>query len=679
MPTWRGTTSTDWNTASNWVIDGSGNTGVPTFATDAIFDALSSSAPFQCTTGVSVRSCRDLITTGFTGTLTIGSTSAGVINVHRNLILGTSTNHLDPTVSLANINMFTSGTTITSASSTVIVPGITNQVFNQIINLVGSISILRFVPNGNGIYTSSTAGTFIEIVNGGSIQGGGGPGTNVTVRFNGSCTINASGYTTRGNHVLASGSTLTMNGVIDVNNATTSFDFSPGTLIPGTQLFRMQNTAVVTLNMGTNSFYDMTIIGTLVLQSNLNITRNLIATSTTSLSGAFDITVGGNMTGGSITNFTNNRKIKITGTATGTSTVTSFSFGVTSGFTYTFEIDCGSNNFVITGTTTILGGTVVIDYLTSNSGTFTTTGSILSYTTGNLTLNMTGRGSSYSWGTLQNASGNARIVTLLSNVYFQTIGTTSFLDVWNGVGFSLYVTGSVGPMSNTSGTSTLRFIGSSNATWTVNTGAGISLFGIAFERTGGTLNIPNNFTYSATNGVITHTLGLVNHTATLTLGTSITLNTPSSSMSWNNLTIPGAGTTTLNSPTNILSNLTLGSTGNVTFTGSAGWTCANLLCSTANRTITLANSSSGASYRTTTNTNLLGTAAQRITMTSDNATTRSLWTLDNGVTQSLTYVNGTRIDSSQGATVWSFGGLLTNTVNWGSGSAPATTAYTYVC
>jgi hypothetical protein len=66
-------------------------------------------------------------------------------------------------------------------------------------------------------------------------------------------------------------------------------------------------------------------------------------------------------------------------------------------------------------------------------------------------------------------------------------------------------------------------------------------------------------------------------------------------------------------------------------------------------------------------------------MSSNNATTRSLWTLDNGANQSLTYVNGTRIDSSQGATIWSFGGVLTNTVNWGSGSAPATTAYTYVC
>jgi hypothetical protein len=160
----------------------------------------------------------------------------------------------------------------------------------------------------------------------------------------------------------------------------------------------------------------------------------------------------------------------------------------------------------------------------------------------------------------------------------------------------------------------------------------------------------------------------------MTLGTS-TVN----GMPWYNLTIPGAATITSNIPNTISNNLTLGATGNVIFTGSAGWTCANLLCSTAGRTITLANSSSGASYRTTTNVNLQGTAAAPISMSSNNATTQSIWTLDNGAQQSLVYVNGTRIDSSQGATIWSFAGALTSTSNWGSGSAPATTAYTYVC
>ena len=129
----------------------------------------------------------------------------------------------------------------------------------------------------------------------------------------------------------------------------------------------------------------------------------------------------------------------------------------------------------------------------------------------------------------------------------------------------------------------------------------------------------------------------------------------------------------------VTNNLTINSTLTTTFAGTAGWTCNTLTNSTPVSTITLANSSSGALYRTRATASLTGTNASRITMTSDNATTQSIWTLDNGAQQSLVYVNGTRIDSSQGATIWSFGGTLVSASNWGSGSAQATTAYTYVC
>jgi len=67
MPIWRGTTNTDWNTASNWVIDGSGNTGVPTATTDAIFD---SGAVNNCVLGAD-RVCRDLAFLAFPNTRTV--------------------------------------------------------------------------------------------------------------------------------------------------------------------------------------------------------------------------------------------------------------------------------------------------------------------------------------------------------------------------------------------------------------------------------------------------------------------------------------------------------------------------------------------------------------------------------------------------------------------------------
>jgi hypothetical protein len=76
MPIWTGSINTDWGTAGNWAIDGSGNTGVPTASTDAIFNSGSSN---PCTTGTALRTCRDLITTGYTGTLQIGSTTGGPV------------------------------------------------------------------------------------------------------------------------------------------------------------------------------------------------------------------------------------------------------------------------------------------------------------------------------------------------------------------------------------------------------------------------------------------------------------------------------------------------------------------------------------------------------------------------------------------------------------------------
>jgi len=76
MPIWRGTTNSNWGTASNWLADGSGS-GVPTAFTDATFDASSPA----CTVNVA-GVCRNLNFTGYTNTITmtnnilVGSTSA---------------------------------------------------------------------------------------------------------------------------------------------------------------------------------------------------------------------------------------------------------------------------------------------------------------------------------------------------------------------------------------------------------------------------------------------------------------------------------------------------------------------------------------------------------------------------------------------------------------------------
>jgi hypothetical protein len=134
-------------------------------------------------------------------------------------------------------------------------------------------------------------------------------------------------------------------------------------------------------------------------------------------------------------------------------------------------------------------------------------------------------------------------------------------------------------------------------------------------------------------------------------------------------------------PLIILNNLTI--TGNTTFAGTTGWICNNLICTTAGAfIITLQNS---VTYETITSAQLTGgTNAARYTMTSNSGTVRAIWTLQNGATQNLVYVNGTRIDSSLGQRVYTFGGTISTTpvgaetLNWSLLVAPGTVAYTFV-
>jgi hypothetical protein len=114
-----------------------------------------------------------------------------------------------------------------------------------------------------------------------------------------------------------------------------------------------------------------------------------------------------------------------------------------------------------------------------------------------------------------------------------------------------------------------------------------------------------------------------------------------------------------------------------TFDGSFGWTCGNLICTTAGTfNITL---KEFLTYRTRLGVSISGgTSALRPTMRSSTSNL-AIWTLDFGATQTLIYVNGTNIDSSLGQTVWTFGGTISAaTRNWNNGTRPGTSAYTFV-
>lgn len=185
------------------------------------------------------------------------------------------------------------------------------------------------------------------------------------------------------------------------------------------------------------------------------------------------------------------------------------------------------------------------------------------------------------------------------------------------------------------------------------------------------------------NGTFTYVDGEIDagtSTMELYFTTSIDTGNGVSRFNWYNITVSGSGTGTatgslidLPSTLTIGNRLDLGAAGNVTFAGSAGWTCSELVCVTPNRSITL---QSGVEYITQNSVNLSSSGAP-ISMSSSSPTTRASWSVDLAASPVQLYnVNGTRIDSSGGRTIWTTGTIL-DTINWNPGLISAGSFFTF--
>jgi hypothetical protein len=227
------------------------------------------------------------------------------------------------------------------------------------------------------------------------------------------------------------------------------------------------------------------------------------------------------------------------------------------------------------------------------------------------------------------------------------------------------------------GTATFEFIGSTAATWSNGTYQNNI---IVNKTSGAVVTAGTAITWGAAGRTLTINTAvdfLTNSTTLTLIGATLTINNSIGS-SFFNLTPPVNTVLTLGGATTpIASNLTLN--GSATFTGTFGWTCKNLIFTAAGTfTITL---QQAVTYRTTSAVSITGGLATtaRTTMVSSDATNLAIWTLDPGATQTLIYVNGTRIDSSGGQTIYTFGGTIgATTRNWRNGTRPGTSAYTFV-
>lgn len=251
------------------------------------------------------------------------------------------------------------------------------------------------------------------------------------------------------------------------------------------------------------------------------------------------------------------------------------------------------------------------------------------------------------------------------------------INGYNFNGNKIFIGGNVlNPTVTNGGTSVMELFGSTASTISSGTltrqlivnksgGAIVTLLAgnLTFNGTILTLNSPVNFLTNATT---------VTHQVNLTINNFI-------GSPYHNMTIASNAVVTLNGSVNTVINNNLTLSGNAVFQGTVGWTCNNLFAQAAAATITL---QQAVTYRTIAAVNITGgTNAVRAEMKSSNLVIRAIWTLDPGAAQSLIYVNGTRIDSSGGQTVWSFGVAPANiatSINWNLGSRPGTVAHVFV-
>jgi hypothetical protein len=662
MPIWRNTTGDGlWGTAGNWLADGSGS-GVPDATKDATFDASSPS----CTVNALNRNCRNINFTGYTNTLTMTfgifvsgnvtfiATQSSRISGSGGLTINTNSTITSNGGTWPNAITFTGPITVTLADVLTINGTLTTQTNTVTINS-NSIS-------ARGSFTFNTALNGTSTFN---IDGTGNQTWNASASFlNVNTNINkASGNLTfaSGNRYFGStaGRTLTyVTGSLITTGSTLYFSTSSiqSNGINWGDIHALSNISgvVVTLldNMSINSVTSFGSFTCTLNGNNLNINGN-ITISSVGLIGTsiFNIVGTGNQTwnGGVIVN---NLKInKSSGTFTLNGTC-SYGFGI------------GTNNLlehingpvVTTGSTFKIAGNCQIKSNVGNPNAIIFNNLGFANQTYTLTLidNMTinsfipdggGQGAGIINGNTLFINGDITIGSLGVNQFFQ--GTTIF---------------------NISGTGTQTWSSSSTSTLRNN---------IIINKTSGTLNLSGTVYWGLSGNTLTYIQGTINP------GTSTFISANNSII---NLTIPGfflwnysvtAGHTQIinTQPLIVNNNLTLN--GSATFAGTAGWVCANLVSTAAGTfTVTLQQL---ITYRTRLQVFITGGVSTTVgtTMTSSGAS-NAIWTLDQGASQSLIYVNGTRIDSSQGQTVWTFGGIRTNTINWNPGSPPGTLAYTFL-
>jgi hypothetical protein len=265
-----------------------------------------------------------------------------------------------------------------------------------------------------------------------------------------------------------------------------------------------------------------------------------------------------------------------------------------------------------------------------------------------------------------------------------TSGTKTFADDWicdndfilqGGVtitGFSVTVGGSFSGFNGgqaAGGSTNIIMNGTGN--WSA-VGVGTCLSNLTIN-TAGTVTVSGQVGFGASGKTLTYTAGTVVTTgSTLLLYNGAILNT--AGITWNNVTfsVVGPPVITINSLFLVNGSMSFGNGGSATFAGTSGFETNTFSSATTNvgSTIILA---AGVTYKVDTSFFVEAESTSHFKLKSDTPGTRAIFTLKNGATNFVAFGNATDIDSSLGRTIWTYAGVLSNTLNWNTFTDIATT------
>lgn len=327
--------------------------------------------------------------------------------------------------------------------------------------------------------------------------------------------------------------------------------------------------------------------------------------------------------------------------------------------TGTLESTAGSyyytNDIIIDTPSVINISRVYLNTLTYSVLNGSTTAGSLDFVTNNCTINANS--------TLVGNFINVNTTTLQSTLNCNSfqVASANFIN-----GSSLFVQGNITVNNNSQGTTIVYLKGSGN--WSNSTTPGYGMRNRMIMDSSGTYTLSTDVVII--DGSFKYVSGnlIPNNKSLVIQSLSSTPVIDSGTLSWDDVYIKDGTNDTIGLSGSFYANgtMSIDSNNSFTFTGNGGFNVGTLkTTSTINTSIRTITFQAGITYSIRDNLSLVNsTNGFRLKFVSATPGTKSFMVLGKNASQTVGYVDATDIDSNAGQTIWSYEGVLSNTLNW---------------